>query len=104
MKGEQLASRVLTLKGGCFSKSKIASSVYFFIKLSDSFVSYQENCRVFIPLSLVVNRLLNTVAQALQNAGLDLSQASISVQIDLGKRANRAPSSGTSISKVQLTL
>lgn len=43
--------------------------------------------------------LLNTVAQALQNAGLDLSQASISVQIDLGKRANRAPSPGTSISK-----
>lgn len=43
--------------------------------------------------------LLNTVAQALQNAGLDLSQAGISVQIDLGKRANRALSSGTSISK-----
>ncbi|PON76736.1 Basic helix-loop-helix transcription factor [Trema orientale] len=43
--------------------------------------------------------LLNSLAQALQNAGLDLSQASISVQIDLGKRANRGLSSGTSISK-----
>ncbi|XP_062111302.1 transcription factor BIM2 [Humulus lupulus] len=43
--------------------------------------------------------LLNTLAQALQNAGLDLSQASISVQIDLGKRANRVLSAGTSSSK-----
>ncbi|KAK2663461.1 hypothetical protein Ddye_002035 [Dipteronia dyeriana] len=33
-------------------------------------------------------RLLNTLTQALQTSGVDLSQASISVQIDLGKRAN----------------
>ncbi|KAF4402721.1 hypothetical protein G4B88_012506 [Cannabis sativa] len=46
-----------------------------------------------------LGRLLNTLAQALQNAGLDLSQASISVQIDLGKRANKLLSSGTSVSK-----
>lgn len=32
--------------------------------------------------------LLNTLTQALQSSGVDLSQASISVQIDLGKRAN----------------
>ncbi|VVA21357.1 PREDICTED: mRNAion factor [Prunus dulcis] len=36
--------------------------------------------------------LLNTLTQALQNSGVDLSQASISVQIELGKRANsRSP-------------
>ncbi|KAI4314046.1 hypothetical protein L6164_026989 [Bauhinia variegata] len=39
--------------------------------------------------------LLNNLTQALQSAGLDLSQASISVQINLGKRANTGPSSGT---------
>ncbi|KAH1074340.1 hypothetical protein J1N35_026668 [Gossypium stocksii] len=33
--------------------------------------------------------LLNTLKQALQRTGLDLSQANISVQIDLGKRSNR---------------
>ncbi|KVI05308.1 Myc-type, basic helix-loop-helix (bHLH) domain-containing protein [Cynara cardunculus var. scolymus] len=33
--------------------------------------------------------LLNSLTQALQNSGVDLSQATISVQVDLGKRANR---------------
>lgn len=33
--------------------------------------------------------LLNTLTEALQNAGVDLSESNISVQIDLGKRANR---------------
>ncbi|KAJ7943288.1 Transcription factor BIM2 [Quillaja saponaria] len=40
--------------------------------------------------------LLNSLTQALQSAGLDLSQASISVQIDLGKRADKGVTSGTS--------
>ncbi|KAG5240329.1 transcription factor BIM [Salix suchowensis] len=43
--------------------------------------------------------LLNTLAQSLQSAGVDLSQANISVQIDLGKRANRGLTSGTLTSK-----
>ncbi|MED6222084.1 hypothetical protein PIB30_061072 [Stylosanthes scabra] len=43
--------------------------------------------------------LLNNLTQALQSAGLDLSQASISVQINLGKRANKGPSCGTSSPK-----
>ncbi|KAI9169804.1 hypothetical protein LWI28_028825 [Acer negundo] len=43
--------------------------------------------------------LLNSLTQALQSAGLDLSQANISVQIDLGKRANKGLSSGTSTVK-----
>ncbi|XP_061363124.1 transcription factor BIM2 [Gastrolobium bilobum] len=43
--------------------------------------------------------LLNNLTQALQSAGLDLSEASISVQINLGKRANKGPSCGTSSPK-----
>lgn len=33
-------------------------------------------------------RLMNTLKQALQSSGVDLSQANMSVQIDLAKRAN----------------
>ncbi|GLT77106.1 hypothetical protein SLA2020_487210 [Shorea laevis] len=40
--------------------------------------------------------LLNSLTQALQSAGIDLSQANISVRIDLGKRANRGLTPGTS--------
>ncbi|KAE8691953.1 Transcription factor BIM2 [Hibiscus syriacus] len=40
--------------------------------------------------------LLNSLTQALQSAGLDLSQANISVQIDLRKHANRELTSETS--------
>lgn len=36
-------------------------------------------------------RLLKTLTQALQSSGVDLSQASVAVQIDLGKRATQAP-------------
>ncbi|CAN6550385.1 unnamed protein product [Malus baccata var. baccata] len=43
--------------------------------------------------------LLNSLSQVLQTAGVDLSQASISVQIDLGNRASRGLSSGTPASK-----
>ncbi|PIM97342.1 hypothetical protein CDL12_30188 [Handroanthus impetiginosus] len=39
--------------------------------------------------------LLNSLTKALQSTGVDLSQASISIQINLGKRANR----GLSIAK-----
>ncbi|KAF7134919.1 hypothetical protein RHSIM_Rhsim08G0077900 [Rhododendron simsii] len=37
--------------------------------------------------------LLNTLTQALQSSGVDLSQASISVQLDVGKRANTGQTS-----------
>ncbi|OMO72224.1 hypothetical protein COLO4_27783 [Corchorus olitorius] len=46
--------------------------------------------------SVYSHGLLNSLAEALQSAGLDLSQANISVQIDIGKRANRGLTSGTS--------
>ncbi|KAK4362325.1 hypothetical protein RND71_017566 [Anisodus tanguticus] len=36
--------------------------------------------------------LLNTLTQALQNSGVDLSQANVSVKIDLGKRVNSSAS------------
>ncbi|XP_030547852.1 transcription factor BIM2 isoform X2 [Rhodamnia argentea] len=37
--------------------------------------------------------ILNTLTQALQSSGVDLSQASISVQIDVGKRASNSAAS-----------
>ncbi|KAL2935774.1 Transcription factor BIM1 [Bienertia sinuspersici] len=37
--------------------------------------------------------LLSTLTQALQSSGVDLSQASISVQVDIGKRANKRQNS-----------
>ncbi|KAH7549248.1 hypothetical protein JRO89_XS13G0004200 [Xanthoceras sorbifolium] len=43
--------------------------------------------------------LLNTLTQALQSSGVDLSQASISVQIDIGNRANSRPVAPASIVK-----
>ncbi|XP_059448145.1 transcription factor BIM2 [Corylus avellana] len=43
--------------------------------------------------------LLNTLTQALHSAGVDLSQANVAVQIDLGKRADRGMISGTSVAK-----
>ncbi|KAE9467141.1 hypothetical protein C3L33_00952, partial [Rhododendron williamsianum] len=43
--------------------------------------------------------LLNTLTHALQSSGIDLSQASISVQIDLGKRANGRLPASTSTAK-----
>ncbi|XP_011021055.1 PREDICTED: transcription factor BIM2-like isoform X2 [Populus euphratica] len=49
--------------------------------------------------SVYSQELLNTLTQSLQSAGVDLSQANISVQIDLGKRANRGLTSGTLTSK-----
>ncbi|RVW98012.1 hypothetical protein CK203_028995 [Vitis vinifera] len=45
------------------------------------------------------NLLLNSLTQALQSSGVDLSQASISVQIDIGKRANKGLNATTSNAK-----
>uniref|UniRef100_A0ACD5Y1E4 Uncharacterized protein n=1 Tax=Avena sativa TaxID=4498 RepID=A0ACD5Y1E4_AVESA len=42
--------------------------------------------------------LLSTLNHALQNSGIDLSQASISVQINLGKRATKRSDAATSVS------
>lgn len=57
-----------------------------------------------IKVSLVLNRLLNTLTQALQNSGVDLSQANISVQIELGKRASSKTVVGTPIVKVYINV
>ncbi|XP_073270155.1 transcription factor BIM2-like isoform X1 [Primulina huaijiensis] len=43
--------------------------------------------------------LLNSLTQALQSTGLDLSQANISVQINLGKRSNRGSTPVLSMTK-----
>lgn len=51
--------------------------------------------------SMYSQGLLSTLTQALQSTGLDLSQATISVQINLGKRANRGLTSGIPIPRDQ---
>ncbi|KAK2989400.1 hypothetical protein RJ640_008074 [Escallonia rubra] len=69
---------------------------------SDSF-SQQEELTIeggTISISSVYSQeLLNTLTAALHNAGVDLSQATISVQVDLGKRANRGLTSSLAIAK-----
>ncbi|GJM98518.1 hypothetical protein PR202_ga15541 [Eleusine coracana subsp. coracana] len=47
--------------------------------------------------------LLNSLTQALQSSGIDLSQASISVQINLGKRAVKRPGAGDSSNSKETT-
>ncbi|KAJ0604448.1 putative transcription factor bHLH family [Helianthus annuus] len=55
-------------------------------KLKDEEVTIESGT---ISISTIYSQgLLSTLTQALQNSGVDLSQANISVQIDLGKRAN----------------
>lgn len=50
---------------------------------------------------LTYYRLLGTLTHALESSGVDLSQSSISVQINLGKRAVKRPGAdGSSSSKV----
>ncbi|KAH9739714.1 transcription factor BIM3 [Citrus sinensis] len=44
--------------------------------------------------------ILNALTQALRSSGVDLSQASVSVQIDVGKRANDGSTAMASSSKV----
>jgi len=50
------------------------------------------------------SRLLASLTQSLESSGLDLSQASISVQINLGKRAKRPATAATSSAKVCFSL
>lgn len=49
--------------------------------------------------SIYSQGLLNTLTQALQTAGVDLSQATVSVQINLGNQANRGLAPGISVTK-----
>ncbi|XVF08881.1 hypothetical protein REPUB_Repub07fG0042500 [Reevesia pubescens] len=49
--------------------------------------------------SIYSQGLLNTLTQALQTSGVDLSHASISVQIELGKRSSSCPTAPTSTLK-----
>ncbi|XVE74407.1 hypothetical protein DITRI_Ditri12bG0014500 [Diplodiscus trichospermus] len=68
--------------------------------ISNDNLNQQEDLTIeggTISISSVYSQgLSNSLTQALQSAGLDLSEANISVQIDLGKRANRGLTSGTS--------
>ncbi|XP_022732868.1 transcription factor BIM2-like isoform X2 [Durio zibethinus] len=75
--------------------------------VSNDTLNQQEDLTIeggTISISSVYSQgLLDSLTQALQSAGLDLSQANISVQIDLGKHANRGLTSGTS-AKVRLDI
>ncbi|XP_076909838.1 transcription factor BIM2-like [Bidens hawaiensis] len=90
---------------GTFSHSALHCNVN--IQSSDLPVagdpSQQEEVTVeggTISISSVYSQgLLNSLTQALQSSGVDLTQATISVQVDLGKRANRGQTSGTSTAK-----
>ncbi|XVE85683.1 hypothetical protein DITRI_Ditri17bG0110700 [Diplodiscus trichospermus] len=73
--------------------------------ISNDSLNQQEDLTIeggTISISSVYSQgLLNSLTQALQSTGLDLSQANISVQIDIGKRANRGLTSGTSAKEAQ---
>lgn len=49
--------------------------------------------------NLYSQRFLNSLTQALESTGVDLSEARMSVQINLGKQANRGSTSGVSNAK-----
>lgn len=55
-------------------------------------------------INLVLNRLLNTLTHALESSGVDLSQTSISVQLDIGKRTNSGMTSMPFGTKVCISL
>jgi hypothetical protein len=57
-------------------------------------------CKAVAEWVLVLNRILNSLTGALQSSGVDLSQASISVQVNVEKRANSGRISIASNSKV----
>jgi hypothetical protein len=88
----------LTIDEGTISLSSNYSQEYVLILIiplpfSKSSLAVTFNGFHFAKLLfLAYNRLLTLLSQALQSSGIDLSQASISVQINLGKRAsNKQP-------------
>ncbi|XP_052179884.1 transcription factor BIM1 isoform X3 [Diospyros lotus] len=68
------------------TRSCVADSAVASHKLKEQELTI-ESGRISIS-SAYSQGLLNSLTQALQSSGVDLSQASVSVQIDLGKRAN----------------
>ncbi|XP_071927755.1 transcription factor BIM2-like isoform X1 [Coffea arabica] len=71
--------------------------------ITDDMLNHPEGLTIeggTISISSIYSQgLLNTLTQALQTAGVDLSQATVSVQINLGKRANSGLASGISVTK-----
>ncbi|XP_018680735.2 transcription factor BIM2 isoform X3 [Musa acuminata AAA Group] len=73
--------------------------------MSSDMLSEQEELVIdegTINISTVYSQgFLTTITQALQSSGVDLSQASISVQINLGRRANRRSVATTTMSSAK---
>ncbi|KAK4373265.1 hypothetical protein RND71_008649 [Anisodus tanguticus] len=83
-----------------FEKNKEESlERHIIIEHSRFFSSSVLISRILCLIDEIVCRLLNSLTQALQSAGLDLSEATISVQINFGNRANQAMTSGPSVVK-----
>lgn len=78
-------------RGSCTADSNVTD------KLKDQELTIESGT---ISISSMYSQgLLSTLTQALQSSGIDLSQANISVQIDLGKRANGRVNSSASVIK-----
>lgn len=75
--------QVCTHKGECLSYT-IYFENWFLVVFWFLYNDYDFNV-------VYLDRLLDTLTHALQTSGVDLSQASISVQIELGKQAKITP-------------
>ncbi|CAK7323187.1 unnamed protein product [Dovyalis caffra] len=112
---DKLKEQDLTVEGGTISISSAYSQGLYSLLLLDWFLAFFKsvqgekaymhtcseilNSHLDILGSAALPLLLNTLTQALQSAGVDLSQASISVQIELGKNGNSRQTAPTSIVK-----
>lgn len=98
----KLKEQELTVEGGRINISTVYSQRWVIVHLLFGFLWLLYLLTGFFMVEW--NRLLKTLTQALQSSGVDLSQASVAVQIDLGKRATQAPITLASNLKVHLTL
>lgn len=75
---------------------------FYMLNLATAVVFNRLITRTFF--LVVLNRLLNTLKQSLQSSGVDLTQATISVQLDVAKGANSGLTAITSAGKVTYKL
>ncbi|KAL5201314.1 hypothetical protein ABZP36_035668 [Zizania latifolia] len=103
---EMLNSEQLAIDEGTISLSSQYSQQFVFKNITP-LALFCNPCQKSILMNLLLclllftyNRILGTLTHALESSGVDLSQASLSVQINLGKRAVKRPGTdGSSCSK-----
>uniref|UniRef100_J3MYF9 BHLH domain-containing protein n=1 Tax=Oryza brachyantha TaxID=4533 RepID=J3MYF9_ORYBR len=86
----------LAIDEGTISLSTQYSQQYVFKNLTHCY------CVTLARKNALMHRLLGTLTHALESSGVDLSQASLSVQINLGKRAVKRPGGDGSSSSKEL--